>query len=225
MYKIQEALSVNTVHLSKLKKLVAQGEGQRLEFKRKLTHPEKVAREFVAFANADGGILLVGVEDDGGIHGVKHAEGDAHALKEALKLCRPGIPIKESYIPVSNSRAVIQYEIAASENKPHRIKEGELANTYVRFNDKCIKASKEVCEVLKRSRKKDGVKFTYGDHEKILMQYLDTHTTITLPECARLLKINKWKASRKLVLLTLADVLKITPTEKGDLYARNEKYR
>jgi len=53
-----------------------------------------------------------------------------------------------------------------------------------------------------------------------LMQYLELHHKISLKECASLLKINTWKASRKLVLLTLADVLQIVPTEKGDFYMR-----
>jgi predicted HTH transcriptional regulator len=220
MYRIQEALSVNTAQLNKLKKLVAQGEGQQLEFKRKLTHPDKVAREFVALANARGGILLVGVEDNGEIHGVKHPEGDSHALHQALKMCRPEVQVTESFIPVSNTRTVIQYEIPASANKPHRIKEENVVNVYVRVDDKCVKASKEMVEILKRSRNKNGFKFTYGEQEKLLMQYLEVHGLITLQECTQLLKINRWKASRKLILLTLADVLKVTPTEKGDFYSR-----
>jgi predicted HTH transcriptional regulator len=47
-----------------LKALVRQGEGMHLEFKLKAAHPEKIVREIVAFANAQGGLLLVGVGDD-----------------------------------------------------------------------------------------------------------------------------------------------------------------
>jgi len=41
---------------------------------------------------------------------------------------------------------------------------------------------------------------------------------ITLPEFIELRKLNKVYASRKLILLVLANVLKIHPTEKGDYY-------
>ena len=51
--------------------LVNQGEGQRLEFKKKVDYPEKVVKEVIAFANSDGGNLLIGVDDDGNISGVK----------------------------------------------------------------------------------------------------------------------------------------------------------
>lgn len=220
MLKIQEAQDFNAGQLRELKKLVARGEGLTLEFKRKATHPEKIAKEFVALANTRGGTLLVGVEDDGVIYGVKHAEGESHAIREALKNCKPTLSFQESFIPISETKLVVRYDIPESDVKPHSIKEIDAYYAYVRIRDKCMKASKEMCEVLRRSRNKMGVQFTYGDQEKLLMQYLELHQTITLKECAALLKINKWKASRKLVLLVLADVLHLTPTEKGDSYSR-----
>ena len=44
--------------LATLRRLIADGENQHLELKRKLAHPEKVVREVVAFANASGGLLV-----------------------------------------------------------------------------------------------------------------------------------------------------------------------
>ena len=38
-----------------LKKIVSEGESDRVEFKIKVNHPEKIIREVVAFANAKGG--------------------------------------------------------------------------------------------------------------------------------------------------------------------------
>jgi len=42
----------------------AEGEGQKIEFKAKTT---ALAKEFVAFANASGGSLFLGISDDGEI--------------------------------------------------------------------------------------------------------------------------------------------------------------
>lgn len=220
MLKVQEAQSFNPKQLQELKRLVARGEGLTLEFKRKVAFPEKIAKEFVALANAKGGIVLIGIDDNGTIYGVKHAEGEAHALQEALRACKPRVSFQESFIPVSDSKLVIRYDIPESEVKPHQIKEIDGIHAYVRIHDKCMKASKQMLEILRRSRKKTGVQFTFGDHEKLLMQYLEVHKTITLKECSQLLKINLWRTSRKLVLLVLADVLLLTPTEKGDVYSR-----
>ena len=51
--------------------LLARGEGATVEFKRSLT--KEIGRELCAFANAGGGIVLVGVSDAGQIVGVTDA--------------------------------------------------------------------------------------------------------------------------------------------------------
>ncbi|NBP68018.1 MAG: ATP-binding protein [Cytophagia bacterium] len=220
MFKIQEAQPYDPQEIKNLRKLVSRGEGLHLEFKRKANHPLEIVKEFIAFANAQGGTLIVGVEDDGTIYGVKHAEGDTHAIAEAVKFCKPVLQINQTLITLSDSRIVIRYDIPESKQKPHYLKCNEESFAYVRVVDRCMKASSQMCEVLKRAQKASGIKFTYGEQEQVLMQYLELHHKISLKECARLLKINTWKASRKLVLLTLADVLQIVPTEKGDFYMR-----
>ncbi|MEZ5535988.1 MAG: putative DNA binding domain-containing protein [Thiolinea sp.] len=51
-------------------KLIAQGENQSLEFKSAQTNPESLAKEMVAFANSEGGVILFGVDDDGHVSGL-----------------------------------------------------------------------------------------------------------------------------------------------------------
>jgi predicted HTH transcriptional regulator len=82
--KLQELCVYNPWQVQQLKKLVAQGEGASLEFKRKVTNPEKVIREMVAFANTSGGVLLVGIGDDRSIPGLKFPEDERHVIMEQL---------------------------------------------------------------------------------------------------------------------------------------------
>ena len=56
---------------SELLEIIANGESSGVEFKRDDMRPEQLAKEIVALANFHGGIILVGVEDDGGISGVQ----------------------------------------------------------------------------------------------------------------------------------------------------------
>jgi predicted HTH transcriptional regulator len=81
-----------------------------------------------------------------------------------------------------------------------------------------MKAGKQMIEVLRRTRKKTGVQFTFEDQEKLLTQYLEVHKAITRKACLLLLKINSRQTARNLVLLVLADVLQLIATEKGDVY-------
>jgi hypothetical protein len=215
----QELSPFDPRQMQQLRKLVAQGEGLTLEFKRKAAFPEKIVREMIAFANTKGGILLVGIGDDRSIPGLKYPEDDSHVIKKALKHCRPALHIRETFIPVGPNRTVIQYEIPESKNKPHCFMTADHSKeSFVRVEDKSIKASREVREIAKRTQRKKDIRFHYGDHEKFLMQYLDSNSSITLKKFSELSGLRRFVASKKLILLVLADVLRVTPHEKGDVY-------
>jgi predicted HTH transcriptional regulator len=218
--KPQESFPIDEKQLRQLRTLVSRGEGFQLEFKRKAAYPEKIVREMIAFANSKGGILLLGIGDDGSIPGLKHPEDESHVVRQALKKCKPPLPVRETFIPIGKNRSVIQYEIYESIRKPHYFLTSDLLKeSFVRVDDKSIKASREMREIAKRSQKQKDIRFHYGEHERMLMQYLDQHNTITLKEFTELSGLKRFTASRKLVLLVLADVLHITPHEKGDIFS------
>jgi len=69
--------------------LIEEGEHQQLDFKFEISDSKKIARSLVAFANTDGGKLLVGVKDNGAIAGVRSDE-EFHMVEAAAQLyCRP----------------------------------------------------------------------------------------------------------------------------------------
>src|SRR5262249_52461358 len=52
---------------------ISEGESHTLEYKRELNNNERtVLKTVVGFANWNGGVILLGVEDDMSIHGVEH---------------------------------------------------------------------------------------------------------------------------------------------------------
>ncbi|MEJ7666538.1 MAG: ATP-binding protein [Hymenobacter sp.] len=75
-----------------LRALIRQGEGERLEFKKKTTHPTRIARTLASLANTHGGQVLVGVEDDGRVVGVCDAEEEMYLLREAAAPLRGPAP-------------------------------------------------------------------------------------------------------------------------------------
>jgi DNA-binding IclR family transcriptional regulator len=62
------------------------------------------------------------------------------------------------------------------------------------------------------------VRFGYGEKEKMLMQYLAGHPYVTVAQFAALAGIPRQLASRTLVLLVLASVLRINPDEAEDRF-------
>jgi len=217
-----ETVDFNQRVLNDLRKLVRQGEGHHLEFKRKATHPEKVICEMIAFANTLGGSLLVGVGDDGSIPGVPYPEEETIAITKALgKHCRPSLVYHEVIIPISDNRFVIRLDVPVSRRRPHFfVEDKDLKACYVRVKDMTVKASREVAEIVRRSKKKKDIRFTFGEAEKQLMEYLEEKDSITLHEFRAVAGLNRFLAAKKLILLVLANVLRITPTEKGDHYSR-----
>lgn len=220
--KTSEAASVNSTEIRELKKLAAEGEGLQLEFKRKAAYPEKIVRELIAFANTEGGTLLIGVDDDGSIPGVKYPEEEGHVISESLKkYCRPDLIYKESIIAIAENKYVVRFDIPPSTRRPHYlVLDKDTKNSFVREKDMSIKASPEMEEIVRRSKQKRDIRFAFGDEEKKLMEYLHEHKSITMQAYQKLSGLNRFKARRKLILLVLANVLKITATEKGDLYSR-----
>lgn len=219
MSRPQEASTFQFSQVRDLKKLVAHGEGASLEFKRKAAYPDKIVREMIAFANSKGGTLLVGISDEGDLAGLKYPEGESHVIQQSLRKCHPPLPVSETFIPIGNSRHVIQYHVSESTSKPHYFQDGKKKEAYIRVNDQSIRASREVREIVRRSQLKKDIRFHYGEHEEFLMRYLDMHPAITLKQFVEASGLKKFYASKKLVLLVLANVLRITPHEKGDLFS------
>lgn len=219
MNRPQETCSFHPRQVRELRRLAAQGEGPHLEFKRKAAHPDKIVREMIAFANAKGGTVLVGVADNGTLPGLKHPEEESHVIQRSLKKCSPPLTVRESFIPIGPSSYIIQYDVAESPNKPHYFQDGLTKQAFIRVNDQSIKASREVREIARRSKLKRDIRFHYGEHEKLLMTYLDINPAITLKEFMTVSGLKRFYASKKLVLLVLANVLQITPHEHGDLFS------
>lgn len=80
------------VNRDKVKLLIREGEGLTVEFKEKYT--SRIDEDIVAFANARGGTLLLGVRDDGTVVG-EHLTNDLKAKINSLaRNCKPSISVE-----------------------------------------------------------------------------------------------------------------------------------
>ena len=81
-----------------VKKLIFEGEGVTLDFKKTITSCEKIAKTMVSFANNKGGRLLIGVADNGSITGVRSEDEERYMINRA-PICLPnhrlGSPLKK----------------------------------------------------------------------------------------------------------------------------------
>lgn len=202
-----------------IKKLIFEGEGVTLDFKKTITSCEKIARTMVSFANNKGGKLLIGVLDDGTIKGVKSEDEERYMITRAAHMfIRPALePIfEEIYV---DDKLVLVVDTLPSELKPHyALADDGKWWAYVRVKDKSVLASKIVLEVLKRSSNDQGVLIEYSDNEKTLLSYLAKTNRITIKECSELLKMGRRRTQRILVDLILSGLIRINTTEKEEYY-------
>ena len=218
--KTESHSRVSDMNVKELKNLVRQGEGISLEFKLKATHPEKIVREIVAFANSKGGKLVLGVNDDKTITGLKFVDEEEYILVRAIERnCYPPINYELERIAITDERDVLVFTIPKSKEKPHyvQLENEQNSKAYVRVKDRSVQASREVKQILRRENE-DGIKFTYGEKEKILMIFLAENQKITIEKFAEIARISPRSASHTLVLLVLSNVLKIQPDEVMDWY-------
>jgi predicted HTH transcriptional regulator len=210
------------MNLQELTQLVALGEGQHIEFKRKVPEGKRLAKEVIAFANTYGGRLLLGVDDDGTITGVRDAEETEFALLQALGAhCDPAVDFKITRVPISRKRDVLMVHIPESRKKPHYVVDrsnGEARTAYVRLDDMSIEASREARRLMRAERSKEDVTFEFGDHELMLMRSLERYGRVTVRQFAQVAGIPPWRASRTLVLMTRAKILRLHPSRDEDYF-------
>lgn len=203
-----------------------QGENQSLEFKQRLSSARKIAKTMCAFANTEGGVILVGIKDNKDISGVDPAE-ERHILEEAAQYyCNPSIPllIEEIYLSDDQNgnkeKVVLKVTITASEEKPHFAQNsaGEW-KAYFRSLDTTLMAGKKAIKQLQNTQKPAiGDDISMNANEQKLVKYLEKNNRIALKEYMSLVNISYRRARRELQNMLEKGIIRIIEHEKEDYF-------
>lgn len=208
--------------MSDLRELIRQGEGERLEFKKKTTHPTRISRTLVSLANTHGGRVLVGVDDDGRIVGVRDAEEEMYLLRQAAEhYVEPPLTLRIKEIE-EDGRVILIVTVPESLHKPHRaqVAEGDWRG-YVRVRDESVQTSQLTEKALERHDLLDLPrleKLPLNKEELAVLDFLHKNPRITLPQYMKLLNIGQRRAYRTLIKLTLHGYIKHHDKEKEIYY-------
>ena len=205
--------------------LLDEGEGSQIEFKRKVSSPEKIARALIGFANTRGGTILFGIDDDKSIVGVESEKNEVEMILTSGRVyCDPPIE-PEIQIISYRGKDIIAVTVEESSEKPHSLivenggDDDPDSKVLIRVKDKTVIASKEVIRILKsESPDAPPLRFSIGENERKLFEYLDASERITVKEFGKLVNISDRRASRILIQLVRAGVLRIHTHEKEDFY-------
>jgi ATP-dependent DNA helicase RecG len=121
-------------------------ENSGVEFKRDDVHADSVAKEIAALLNLEGGLILLGVEDDGTVNGL--TRDPAEAEEWVMNLCRqnlqpPIIPFWET-LKWDDDKIVGVIRLSSdAPDKPYKALRGRSWITFVRAGSTSREASRE----------------------------------------------------------------------------------
>lgn len=123
-------------------RLIEEGEHEHQDFKFAISDARKIARSISAFANRDGGRLLVGVKDNGVVAGVRNEE-DIFVIEQAAEMyCRPPQEIRVTAFKAEEEKTVLRIEIDRARSRPVLVIEADgSAHAYYRVKDENISAT------------------------------------------------------------------------------------
>lgn len=203
---------------SYLKQLIAEGEHQRLDFKYCISDSRKIARTLAAFANSDGGRLLIGVRDNGSIAGIRSEEEFYMVETAAMMFCRPEISysIKQH---ITGGKSVLEVIVEKGTKRPYQSKDEDGRwSAYFRHEDQNLLANRVLLKIWRKEARSIGVLVKFGKAENMLMEYLGKNGSITLSGFKRIAGINSYKAESILANLIIMKVLVMKASEKGFIY-------
>ena len=180
----------------RLSELIAEGEHQQQDFKYEISSVSKIAHSISAFANTDGGRLLVGVRDNGTIAGVRSDEEIYMIDAAAHTGCRPEVDCTWETVKAEGHTVLIA-TIPASTDRPVMAREEDGRwRAYVRVADENIVAT-PVHLALWRSDQHDAgtlMRFTEQQSSALDLLAKEGEAGLTLNQfCRRVMLSRKHK--------------------------------
>ncbi len=167
-----------------LQSLIKEGEHQQQDFKYRVSDAQKLAKSVSAFANTDGGRLLIGVRDDGHPSGVRSEEEIYMMHQAAYRYCRPEASIKFDTYHI-DGRTIVIATVPPSDRRPVcALHDNDKPCAYIRIGDENIVASPVHLAIWRESQNPQGSIMTYTDSVKRLLDSLQDHR-LTLNQLVR----------------------------------------
>ena len=197
--------------------LIREGEHQQQDFKYRVSDAQKLAKSVSAFANTDGGRLLIGVRDDGNMSGVRSEEEIYMMHLAAYRYCRPEASIKFDTYHVEG-RTIVVATISPSDKRPVcAIDEDGKQRAYIRIADENIVASPVHLAIWRESQNPQGTMMTYTETVQKLLATLEGQQ-YTLNQLVRRSAIPRHKVITLLARLIRFHVVQWHYTEQQFLF-------
>lgn len=191
-----------------LQRAIAEGEHVHQDFKFAISDACKIARSLSAFANNDGGHLLIGVKDNGIIAGVRNEE-DIYVVEQAAQLyCRPRQTLEFTAFKATEGTVVIRASIPASTHRPVMARDADGSwHAYYRVADENIAASPLMVRAWRRKADASPTMLSLSQAEHTLLNHLRTVGPISVEKFTKIGRLSQQSAEDIIVRLYALDVV------------------
>ena len=191
------------------------GEGLHLDFKYEISDAPKIARSLSAFANTDGGSLLVGVKDNGVVTGVASEEEFYMIELAAQRYCKPEVAFETKEWNVDGKK-ILEVIIPKGRRIPYKApdKKGDF-KAFVRVADENILACGVQMKVWKKQNSDLTISFSSQPEEHLLLQLLRENEYLTPAQLSTAAHLSKFKAENLLSDFVVLGLARIEPTPEG----------
>ncbi len=164
--------------------LIEEGEHEHQDFKFAISDARKIARSLSAFANNDGGRLLIGVKDNGAIAGVRNEE-DIYLVEQAAEMyCVPPQQLRVTAFKTEGGHTVVRVEIDRAPARPVQVKEAEgHLRAYYRVRDENIAVPPLLVKAWQRAAEQSsGSILGLDSHGRQLLSMASDDSGVTLED-------------------------------------------
>ena len=131
-------------------------ESENIEFKAKLT--DEIYKEVIAFANTDGGVIYIGVDDNGNVVGIDNVDDTYTRITNGIRdAIQPDVTMFVKYKLEDNR--VVKITVGEGSYKPYYLKSKGLkpSGVYIRQGASSVQASSE--QIRRMIKVSDGDSF------------------------------------------------------------------
>ena len=190
-----------------LLELIEEGEHEHQDFKFAITDSKKISRSIAAFANNDGGRLLIGVKDNGSIAGMKGDEEYYMIDYAASSYCKPSQKVSYKLYNVAG-KFVLWVDIQKSDKLVYAIDESGKWKAYYRYRDENIQVPGSIAEIVKlqKSSKRTA---TYADNEALVLEHIVKLGRATIDYLYAKIKLSRKSLKESIANLVILNVVKL----------------
>jgi len=170
-----------------------------------------------AFANAGGGVLLIGIKDNGKPAKINASE-EAYMVEAAAAKCRPSVEYSIEELSLDD-RVVLHVQVLAGNERPYMAldEEGKWW-AFIRVNDSNVLANWIWLQVVKLKSKHLNTKIAFGELEEALLKTIEEHPGLSQNQLAKRLKLSRNRLGKLLVSMVSMGVVEMKLSKDGAFF-------